>query len=119
MSSKEYKEQWITCALSDKNGKTSGRPKFKGRHYYNSFSYPQLSNANIVKNANGRCCVNLPKIGLVPFVYNRPIPVGFKVKTGTVIREADGYYISLTIEDKTTPVEVVEIQPTEQNSCMY
>ncbi len=100
----------------DKNGKTSGRPKFKGRHYYNSFSYPQLSNSNIVKNANGRCCVNLPKIGLVPLVYNRPIPVGFKVKTGTVIREADGYYISLTIEDKTTPLRRVEIQPTEQNS---
>ncbi|GGA47539.1 helix-turn-helix domain-containing protein [Okeania sp. KiyG1] len=39
----------------DKNGKTSGRPKYKGKHYYNSFSYPQLSNANIVKNANGRC----------------------------------------------------------------
>ncbi len=100
----------------DKNGKTSGRPRFKGSHYYNSFSYPQLSNTNIVKNANGRFCVNLPKIGLVPFVYNRPIPVGFQVKTGTVIREADGYYISFTIEDKTIPVEVVEIQPTEQNS---
>ncbi len=100
----------------DKNGKTSGRPKFKGRHYYNSFSYPQLSNTNIVKNANGRFCVNLPKIGLVPFVYNRPITEGFKVKTGTVIREADGYYISFTIEDKTVPVEVVEIQPTEENS---
>ena len=100
----------------DKNGKTRGRPKFKGRHYYNSFSYPQLSNANIVKNPNGRCCVNLPKIGLVPLVYNRPIPVGFKVKTGTVIREADGWYVSFTIEDKTTPVEVVEIQPTEDNS---
>ncbi len=100
----------------DKNGKTSGRPKFKARHYYNSFSYPQLSNANIVKNANGRFCLNLPKIGLVPFVYNRPIPEGFKVKTGTVIREVDGYYISLTVEDKTVPVEVVEIQPTLENS---
>ncbi|NES69717.1 MAG: transposase, partial [Okeania sp. SIO2D1] len=33
----------------------------------------------------------MPKIGLVPFVYNRPIPVGFKVKTGTVIREVDGW----------------------------
>ncbi|GGA27740.1 transposase [Okeania sp. KiyG1] len=102
--------------LPDKNGKTSGRPKFKGSHYYNSFTYPQLSNTNIVKNANGRCCVNLPKIGLVPFVYNRSIPLGFKVKTGTVIREADGYYISFTIEDKAVPVEVVEIQPTEENS---
>ncbi|NEQ76818.1 MAG: transposase [Okeania sp. SIO2C9] len=102
--------------LPDQNGKTSGRPKFKGRHYYNSFSYPQLSNTHIVKNANGRFCVNLPKIGLVPFVYNRPIPEGFKVKTGTVIREVDGCYISFTIEDKAVPREVVEIQPTEENS---
>ncbi|MGK7922981.1 MAG: RNA-guided endonuclease InsQ/TnpB family protein, partial [Trichodesmium sp.] len=93
-----------------------GRPKFKGRHYYNSFSYPQLSNANIVKNANGRFCINLPKIGLVPFVYNRSIPIGFKVKTGTVIRAADGWYISLTIEDKTVPLRYAEIQPTEDNS---
>ncbi|NEQ75709.1 MAG: transposase [Okeania sp. SIO2C9] len=100
----------------DKNGKTSGRQKFKGKHYYNSFSYPQLSNTNIVKNANGRFCVNLPKIGLVPFVFNRPIPKGFKVKTGTVIREADGWYISFTIEDKAVPIEVVEIQPTSDNS---
>ena len=100
----------------DKNGKTSGRPKFKGKHYYNSLSYPQLSITHIVKNANGRSCINLPKIGLVPFVYNRPIPVGFKVKTGTVIREADDWYISLTIEDQTVPVEVVEIQPTLENS---
>ncbi|NES67690.1 MAG: transposase [Okeania sp. SIO2D1] len=100
----------------DKNGKTSGRPKFKGKHYYNSLSYPQLSNSHIVKNANGRFCINLPKIGLVPFVYNRLIPAGFKVKTGTVIREADGWYISFTIEDKTVPLRSVEIQPTEDNS---
>ncbi len=103
----------------DQKGKTSGRPKFKGRHYYNSFSYPQLSNANIVKNANGRFCINLPKIGLVPFVYNRSIPIGFKVKTGTVVRAADGWYISLTIEDKAVPLRRAEIQPTEDNSCMY
>ena len=45
------------------NGKTSGRPKFKGKQDYNSFSYPQCSNTNIVKNANGRFCINLPKIG--------------------------------------------------------
>ncbi|GGA55007.1 RNA-guided endonuclease TnpB family protein [Okeania sp. KiyG1] len=100
----------------DKNGKTSGRPKFKGKHYYNSFSYPQLSNANILKNANGRYCVNLPKIGLVPLVYNRSIPEGFKVKTGTVIRAADGYYISFTIENRTVPLRHAEIQPTLENS---
>ena len=50
--------------------------------------------------------VNLPKIGLVPFVFNRPKPKGFKVKTGKVIREVDGWCISFTIEDQTVPVEV-------------
>ena len=63
--------------------------------------------------------VNLPKIGLVPLVYNRPIPIGFKVKTGTLIREADGWYISFTIEDKSVPLRHAEIQPTSENSCMY
>ncbi len=98
------------------NGKTSGRPKFKGKHYYKSFTYPQLSKCDLVKDYQGRFCVNLSKIGLVPFVFNRPIPDGFKVKAGTVIKEADGWYISLTIEDQKVPVAEVEIQPTEENS---
>ena len=51
----------------EKNGKTSGKPKFKGKHYYNSFSYPQLSNSPIAKNANGRCCVSLPSNWFSPF----------------------------------------------------
>ncbi len=100
----------------DKNGKRSGKPKFKGKHYYNSFTYPQLDNSDITKDERGRNCVNLSKIGLVPFVLHRPIPDGFSVKTGTVIRCADGWYISITLEDKNVPVTVVEIQPTEPNS---
>jgi putative transposase len=100
----------------DKNGNRSGKPKFKGKHYYNSFTYPQLDISDITKDERGRNCVNLSKIGLVPFILHRPIPNGFSVKTGTVIKEADGYYISLTLEDKNVPVSVVEIQPTEENS---
>ncbi len=100
----------------DKNGKRSGKPKFKGRHYYKSFTYPQLDNSDITKDQRGRNCVNLSKIGRVPLILHRPVPEGFKVKTGTVIREADSWYISITIEDKNVPVTVVENQPTEENS---
>lgn len=100
----------------DKKGKRSGKPKFKGKHYYNSFTYPQLDNSDITKDERGRNCVNLSKIGLIPFILHRPIPDGFTVKTGTIIREADGWYISITIEDKDVPVAVVENQPTEENS---
>jgi putative transposase len=49
-------------------------------------------------------------------VFHRPIPKGFKVKTGTVISEAEVGHISVTLEDQTVPVTVVEIQPTAANS---
>lgn len=100
----------------DKNGNRSGKPKFKGKHYYNSFTYPQLDNSDITKDERGRNCVNLSKIGLVPVILHRPIPDGFSVKTGTIVRCESGWYISITIEDKSVPVTVVEIQPTESNS---
>ena len=52
----------------------------------------------------------------MPIVFHRPIPKGFKVKTGTVIPEAEGWYISLRLENQTVPVTVAEIQPTAENS---
>ena len=102
--------------MPDQNGNRRGKPKFKGFYYYKSFTYPQLDNLDIIKDEQNRICIDLKKIGQVPMVFHRPIPTGFKVKTGTVIKEADGWYISLTLEDKTVPVTVAEIQPTEENS---
>ena len=49
-------------------------------------------------------------------VFHRPIPKRFKVKTGTVISEAEVGHISVTLEYQTVPVTVVEIQPTAENS---
>ncbi|WP_445246978.1 RNA-guided endonuclease InsQ/TnpB family protein [Microcoleus sp. OTE_8_concoct_300] len=100
----------------DQNGNRRGQPRFKGLHYYKSFTYPQLDNLDIVKDEQDRICISLAKIGQVPMVFHRPIPTKFKVKTGTVISEADGWYISLTLEDKTVPVTVAEIQPTVENT---
>jgi putative transposase len=37
----------------------------------------------------------------------RPIPDGFKIKTASVTKKADGYYLTLSLEDKTIP----EIKP--------
>lgn len=100
----------------DANGNRSGKPKFKGKHYYKSFTYTQLHDCDLIKDERGRDCVNLRKIGLVPLMLHRPIPNGFQVKTGTVIQEADGWHISLVLEDKDVPVTVAEIQPTQENS---
>ena len=55
------------------------------------------------------------KVGQVAMVFHREIAKGFKVKTGTVIPEAEGGYIFLTLEAQTFPVTLVEIQPTAEN----
>ena len=99
----------------DKNGNRRGKPKFKGFHYYKSLTYPKLDNLNIIKDEQNGICIDLWKVGQVPMVFHRPIPTGFKVKTGTVIPEADEWHISLTVEYQRVPVTVAEIQPTSEN----
>lgn len=94
----------------DGNGKRSGKPKFKGKPYYRSICFPQ--GGEFV----GAGQVDLPKIGVVSFMEHRPIPTGFVVKTATIVKELDGYSISFALDDASVTVEVVEIQPTEQNS---
>ena len=51
--------------------------------------------------------INLPMFGKVKVVLHRPIPDGFKIKTASVTKKADGYYLTLSLEDKTVP----EIKP--------
>lgn len=96
----------------DQNGNRAGRPKFKGLHYYKSFTYSQLKNKHISDNR-----VYLSGIGQVEIVLHRPIPARFIVKMGTVKLKADGWYLSIALEDQTVPVkEDEEICPTKENS---
>ncbi|NEO15856.1 MULTISPECIES: transposase [unclassified Moorena] len=86
----------------DSNGKRSGKPRFKKQHRYRTFTYPQMKEWCLEGNV-----INLPKIGKVKVVLHRPIPDGFKIKTASVTKKCDGYYLILSLEDKTIP----EIKP--------
>ncbi len=83
---------------ADKSGKRSGKPRFKGRGRYRSFTYPQMKQDCIQNNR-----ITLPKIGKVKIVLHRPVPDGFKIKTAQVIKNADGYYLILTLQDNSVP----------------
>jgi putative transposase len=50
---------------------------------------------------------NLPMFGKVKVVLHRPIPKGFKIKLYSVTKKADGFYVTLSLEDQTVP----EIKP--------
>ncbi|MGL5875368.1 MAG: RNA-guided endonuclease InsQ/TnpB family protein [Xenococcaceae cyanobacterium] len=91
--------------------KRSGKPRFKSRNRYKTFTYTQAKDNWLVDNK-----IKLPKLGLIKFVCHRKIQDGFKVKTAAVTKKADGYYLTLIVEDKTIPEFDPDISPTEANS---
>ncbi|NEO51148.1 MAG: transposase [Moorea sp. SIO4A3] len=82
----------------DSNGKKSGKPRFKGNNRYKSFTFPSLS-----KNPISGNILTLPKFGKMKMIYHRPIPEGSKIKTATITRKADGYYVTLSVQDDSVP----------------
>ena len=77
--------------------KGAGFPRFKRRHDFKSFSYKP----GHVKLKGSK--IYLPKIGWMRFYNSRSIPEGFEIRTVTVRHKADGWFVSIRIEDKTVP----------------
>jgi putative transposase len=90
----------------DSNGKRSGRPRFKARDRYRTFTYPQMKEECLQGNL-----INLPMFGKVKVILHRSIPDGFKIKTCSITKKADGYYVTLSLEDATVPIIKPDFNP--------
>jgi len=90
----------------DSNGKRSGRPRFKSRVTYRTFTYPQIKDGCLQGSL-----ITLPMFGMVKVVLHRPMPDGFKIKTASVTKKADGYYLTLSLEDTTVPTIKPDFNP--------
>jgi putative transposase len=47
--------------------------------------------------------LTLSKIGSMPVVMHRPFPEGFELKTATIVKKADGWYVAVSLEDDSVP----------------
>ncbi|QLE55182.1 RNA-guided endonuclease TnpB family protein [Nostoc sp. TCL26-01] len=88
-------DRWLK---GDANGKRSGKPRFKAKGQYKTFIYPQFKREHFQNDK-----ITLSKIGVVKVIVHRQIPVGFDIKTVAVTKKADGYYVTLSLEDRTVP----------------
>ena len=43
------------------------------------------------------------KFGKLKLIQHRPLPDGFKIKTATITKKADGWYVTLSLEDPSVP----------------
>jgi putative transposase len=88
-------DRWLK---GDVNGKKSGKPRFKGQGSYKTFTYPQFKAEHFVNSK-----ITLSKIGTIKVIVHRQIPDGFDIKTVSVTKKANGYYVTLSLDDKTVP----------------
>jgi putative transposase len=70
-----------------------GFPRFKKYGQFKSLLFPQFKE-NPVTNLH----IKLPKIGAIPVNLHRPIPNGFEVKQVRILRKADIWYGSISLQ---------------------
>jgi putative transposase len=79
------------------NGQQSGFPRFHGRNRYHSFTYKEYGNGARLDNGS----LVLSKIGRIAVRWSRPFQG--TIKTVTISKEADGWYVSFSCTD--VPIE--------------
>ncbi len=75
------------------NGEKPGYPRFKGKHRYHSFTYPQWGNGANLDNG----FLLLSKIGRIAVRWSRPLEG--TPKTVSLIQEPDGWYACIACAD--------------------
>jgi putative transposase len=90
-----------------------GFPKFKNRSNFRSFEYKP---GRVIFNFD-KSRVYLPGIGEMKYFNSRSIPDGFNIRTITIRRQQQGWYMSVRLENKSVP----ELSPkplTEVNTAV-
>ena len=93
---------WKRWLIPDKIGKRGGRPRFKKRSDICSFTFPRVNCQKAGAHLTGNI-LKLSKIGEIQVILHRPIPDGFVIKQATLVKKADGWYASFSLEDGTVP----------------
>ncbi|NEP77098.1 MAG: IS200/IS605 family element transposase accessory protein TnpB, partial [Okeania sp. SIO3B3] len=95
-------KSWQRWLIPDKTGKRFGRPRFKKSGKLRSLSFSRVNHLKAAIKFDGKHII-ISRFGSIPVIVHRPIPDGFTIKTATITKKADGYYVSFSLEDKSVP----------------
>ncbi len=101
----------------DSNGNRSGKPRFKNAARYRTMRIEgQAINVECVKN--NWLFLSFSKLdGWVKVRLHRPVPNGFTIKNTLLTSKADGWYITICLEDPNVPVLTPDqVIPTWDNT---
>ncbi len=95
-------KSWQRWLVPDQTGKRFGRPRFKKSRKLRSLSFSRVNHPKAAIKFDGKQII-ISRFGAIPVIVHRPIPEGFTIKTATLTKKADGYYVSFSLEDKSVP----------------
>lgn len=94
-----------------------GFPAFRKASNFNSFQYkPGQAKLTVNRSSNKkRCCshVYLPGLGDMRYLDSRAIPIDADVRTVTVLKEADGWYMSVLLNLPEELPNVAELETVQ------
>ena len=93
---------WKRWLIPDQAGKRGGRPRFKKSEKLRSIGFSRVNHPKAAVKFDGKQII-ISRLGAISVIVHRPIPDGFVIKTATITKKADGYYISFSLEDKSVP----------------
>ena len=93
---------WKRWRVPDKKGKRGGRPRFKKAGQLRSFEFSRVNHPKAPRKFDGKNLITT-RLGIIPVIVHRPIPEGFELKTASIVKKADGYYVCLTVKDEPVP----------------
>jgi putative transposase len=100
---KRLDKAWDRWIKQDLSGKRAGRPRFKKKGEMRSFTFPRINCLKAGANKIDHGVLTLSKIGSMPVIMHRPFPDGFELKTATIVKKADGWYVAVSLEDDSVP----------------
>ncbi|MGD1711842.1 RNA-guided endonuclease InsQ/TnpB family protein [Dapis sp. BLCC M172] len=99
---KRLDKSWQRWLVPDQTGKRFGRPRFKKTGKLRSLNFSRVNHPKAAVKFDGKQII-ISRFGAIRVIVHRPIPDGFVIKTATITKKADGYYVSLSLEDKSVP----------------
>jgi putative transposase len=101
--SKKVDEAFVRFIQGDKNGKRTGKPRFKNAARYRTLKIEGQA-VTIERIKRNWLFISVSKLkGWVKIRLHRPLPDGFVLKNILLTKKADGWYASIALEDPCVP----------------
>ena len=112
---KQVEDTFNRFIKGDKNGKKSGRPRFKSKSRFRTLKFTGTQKGKFIWTGYYGEFSIVKKLGNLKVRMHRPIPDGSKIKTSSITKKADGWYLNVTLDDSTIP-DLPKEKPTWDNS---